>query len=222
MTETKSDVFNRIAPSWYNFRHHTIFRRELTELADNWQKGKLLNLGCGHGADFLPFKNNFNLFGVDISPVMIEYARKYASKYSFEVDLSVANMTYLPYKDCSFDFVIAVASIHHLDSIEARHSALSELHRVLKPGGQTFITVWNRHQPRFWFKKKDITVPWRQRNDTLYRYYHLFSYGEITRLLKYAGFSVLKIFPEYSYRLPCKLFSRNICILVERETDKTI
>ena len=50
MTNNLREVFNRIAPGWYNYRHWTIFRHELEELAQEWGQGKLLNLGCGHGA----------------------------------------------------------------------------------------------------------------------------------------------------------------------------
>ena len=51
---------------------------------------------------------------------------------------------------------------------------------------------------------------------TLYRYYHLFSYPELENLVKRAGFLILKSFPESSYRCPIKFFSRNICLLVKK------
>ena len=78
MTENLRDVFNQIAPGWYNYRHWTIFRTELEALAKEWGQGKLLNLGCGHGADFLPFTKSFELYGVDFSDEMIRLARKYS------------------------------------------------------------------------------------------------------------------------------------------------
>ena len=90
MTDNLRDVFNRIAPGWYNYRHWTIFRRELEALAKEWRQGSLLNLGCGHGADFLPFANKFELYGVDFSDEMIKLARKYAGKFNYDVNLSVA------------------------------------------------------------------------------------------------------------------------------------
>jgi tRNA (uracil-5-)-methyltransferase TRM9 len=52
------EVFDQIASGWYNFRHYSIFRPELEALARKWQKGRLLNIGCGHGADFLPLFGN--------------------------------------------------------------------------------------------------------------------------------------------------------------------
>ena len=210
------DIFNQIAPSWYNFRHWSIFRSELEVLAQRWQKGRLLNLGCAHGADFLPFVQSFGLCGVDFSVEMLRFARKYSQKFNFAVNLSVADVCYLPYPDETFDWAISIATYHHIEGEEERRVALGELRRVLKPGGEAFITVWNRWQPRFWFKPREVAVPWRIKDKTLYRYYYLFSYSELERLVKRAGFTVLKSFPESSYRFPLKAFSQNICLLVRK------
>jgi len=216
VTENK-EIFNQIAPSWYNFRHWSIFRTELEALAERWQKGRLLNLGCAHGPDFLPFKDGFELYGVDFSAGMLKFAEKYAQKFSFSVELTLADVRRLPYPDASFDRAIAVATYHHL--VGGQHeAALKELRRVLKPGGEAFITVWNRGQPRFWFKPKEVAVPWRRnKGETLYRRYYLFSYGELEGLVERAGFEVLKSSPESAYRFPLKHFSRNICLLLKRE-----
>jgi tRNA (uracil-5-)-methyltransferase TRM9 len=209
------EIFNRIAPSWYNFRHWSIFQTELEALARRWQKGKLLNIGCAHGPDFLPFKDSFELYGVDFSAEMLKFAEKYAKKFGFNVELKEADIRKLPYADQSFDWAISVATYHHLGGGE-HLEALKELKRVLKPGAEAFITVWNRWQPRFWFKPKELKVPWRQKRKTLYRRYYLFSYGELERLAKEAGFEVLNSFPESAYRFPLKVFSRNICLLVKK------
>ncbi len=213
---TTKDIFNQIAPGWYNFRHWSIFRAELEALAHKWQKGRLLNIGCAHGPDFLPFKDGFELYGVDFSAEMLKFARKYSQKFNFAVNPSVAEVGHLPYRDETFDWAISVATYHHIKGKEERQAALSELRRVLKPGGEAFITVWNRWQPRFWLSRRDVAVPWRKKDKTLYRYYHLFSYHELERLVKKADFEVVKSFPESSYRFPIKFFSRNICLLVRR------
>jgi tRNA (uracil-5-)-methyltransferase TRM9 len=210
-------VFNQIAPGWYNFRHWSIFRRELEALAHDWQKGKLLNIGCAHGPDFLPFKEDFDLYGVDFSTEMLKFARKYSKKFNFAVDLSLADISHLPYADETFDWAISVATYHHIKGKDERQAALNELRRVLKPSGEAFITVWNRWQPRFWFSRREVAVPWRKKAKTLYRYYYLFSHHELERLVKKAGFEVVKSFPESSYRFPLKFFSRNICLLVRKD-----
>ena len=210
------DVFDQIASGWYNFRHRSIFRHELESLARRWQKGRLLNVGCAHGPDFIPFRKNFELYGVDFSGNMLQFARKYSKKYKFSVDLSEADVRYLPFSDNSFDWAIAVATYHHIDNKEARLQALQELRRVLKPGGEAFITVWNRWQPRFWLKSKNILVPWHSRDRTLNRYYYLFSFRELEQVARNARLIVLRSSAEKRYRLPIKTFSRNVCILVKK------
>lgn len=217
MANELKDVFNKIAPSWYGFRHHTIFRKELEHFAKKWKNGRLLNAGCGHGADFIPFKRDFELHGVDFSSEMIKLAEKYAKKHKFEPNLYVEDIRSLPFKNEYFDWAIAVASYHHLDSNQDRVQALEELYRVLKPGGEAFFTVWNKWQPRFILKKKDALIPFRHKDTTYLRYYHLFSYGEIEKLVKNTGFTLVKSFPEHSYSLPIKYFSRNICLHIKKQ-----
>jgi SAM-dependent methyltransferase len=147
---------------------------------------------------------------------MLKFARKYVGKFHFKVDLAVAEAGCLPYPDGTFDWALSVATYHHIRGEEERLKALQELRRVLRPGGEAFITVWNRRQPRFWFRGKEIAVPWRARDRTLYRDYYLFSYGELEKLAKQAGLKILKSFPENAYRFPLKHFSRNICLLVQK------
>ena len=210
------DVFNRIAPGWYNFRHWSIFRRELEALAERWREGRLLNLGCAHGPDFLPFREGFELYGVDFSLGMLELARKYSLKFNFNVNLALSDIISLPFKDRAFDWAIAVASYHHIKGQDRQEMALGELRRVLKPDGEAFITVWNRWQTRFRFGPREAAVPWRTGDETLERYYYLFSYPEMEDLVERAGFRIIKSFPESSYRGTTKFFSRNICLLVKK------
>ena len=214
-----NNIFDQIAPSWYNFRHWSIFRKELESLAEKWQKGKLLNIGCAHGPDFLPFKQGFELCGIDFSSEMLQFARKYSEKFNFAVNLSIADACHLPFADQTFDWAISVATYHHLKRKEKREMALQELKRVLKPDGEAFITVWNRWQPRFWFSRREVNVPWRVKGKTLYRYYYLFTYPELERLVKKAGFKILKSFPENNYHFPIKFFSRNICLLIKNTSS---
>lgn len=209
-------VFDQMAEGWYSFRHYSIFRPELEMLADRWQKGRLLNIGSGHGPDFLPFKDRFDLYGLDISGEMIRLARRYSRKFGFSVRLQVADARCLPFADKSFDWAIAVATYHHLKGHEDQLKALRELYRVLKPDAEAFITVWNRCQTRFWFRGKEIYVPWRAKGQIVNRYYYLFTYWELEKLAKKAGFQVLRSFPESRYCFPVKYFSRNICLLLKK------
>jgi tRNA (uracil-5-)-methyltransferase TRM9 len=213
---TNREIFDSIAESWYGFRHHSRFKTELDELCARWKGGRLLNVGCGHGADFVPFKSGFELHGLDFSSGMIKQAERYSAKFGFQLNAVVSDAGFLPYKNDSFDHAIAVAVYHHLRGKLEQETALKELYRILKPGSEAFITVWNKWQPGFWFRSKDTYVPWRTKGETYDRYYHLFSYYEFKRLIKKAGFRILVVKPESSFKFPLKYFSKNICVLVRK------
>ncbi len=210
------EVFDQIAESWYRLRYWTRLRRELEEIARRWKEGRLLNIGCAHGPDFLPFKDNFELWGLDFSQEMIRLARKYAGKFNFKANLIVGDAIFLPFSEGFFDWAISIATYHHIRGEGGRETAFSELKRVLKPGGEAFITVWNRWQPRFWFQGKEVNIPWRLKDKIVYRYYYLFSYGELKKLVRRTGFEVITVFLEKSYRFPLRTFSRNICLLMRK------
>jgi len=213
---TNKEVYDEIAEGWYRFRHRSRFTTELEEVANRWSRGRLLNIGCAHGPDFLPFKNNFELWGVDFSAQMLKLAQKYAAKFDLKLNLTLAEATLLPHPDNYFDYAIAVAVYHNIRGDRQRRKAFQELKRVLKPGGEAFITVWNKCQPRFWLKTREVNIPWKSGTKTYYRYYYLFSYLEIRKLLTRTGLEIVSIFPERSYRFPLKSFSRNICVLIRK------
>jgi len=213
---TNREVFDEIAESWYRVRHWPLLREELNEVAARWQSGKLLNVGSAHGADFLPFTRGFELWGIDSSPAMVRHGLRYSCKFKFYVNLLTADALFLPFPDNTFDWAISVATYHHIKGREQREQAFNELKRVLRPGGEAFLTVWNHGQRRFWFKSKEQQVPWTLGQRKVYRYYHLFSYGELRRLLAGCGWEVISMSPEKSYRFPIRNFSRNICVLARK------
>jgi tRNA (uracil-5-)-methyltransferase TRM9 len=213
---TNREVFDQIAESWYRVRHWPLLKEELDDLARRWQSGKLLNIGCAHGPDFLPFRQGFELWGLDSSPGMLRQGVRYSTKFQFYVNLVAADAVSLPFPDEAFDWVISVAAYHHIKGEKEREKALAELRRVVKSKGEAFITVWNGGQPKFWFRSREQQVPWRLKQKTVYRYYHLFSYSELRKLLVKTGWEMISMSPERSYHFPMRSFSRNICVLVKK------
>jgi len=213
---TNREAFDQIAESWYRIRHWPLLREDLEEMAARWQSGKLLNVGCAHGPDFLPFSQDFELCGVDSSSAMLKQALRYSAKVKLYVYLITADALFLSFPNNTFDWAISVATYHHIKGSEEREKAFVELKRVLKPQGEAFLTVWNYRQPRFWLKSKEQQVPWRLKEETVYRYYHLFSYGELRKLLVKTGWEIITMSPEKSYHFPIRNFSRNICVLVRK------
>jgi len=211
--------YDKVADSWYNIRHWSLFQDELEELNDRWESGKLLNLGCAHGSDFLSFdREKFDLHGLDISTELLEKALDYSSKFNFQPKLVAGDMRNLPLKTKTFDYVICIASIHHLLNRDERIKALEEIKRVLKSGGEAFITVWNKKQKEFILEDKTIEKNWNYKGRELKREYYLYTYKELERDLEKAGLEVLELKPEKSYKVPLiKEFSKNILALVKKK-----
>ncbi|MFB6088344.1 MAG: class I SAM-dependent methyltransferase, partial [Candidatus Aenigmatarchaeota archaeon] len=146
-------TFDKIGESWYNVRHYPQphLRKDFEELSKRWDKGKLLAVGCAHGSDLLPFKDsNLELYGIDISKELIELSPKYFDKHGIDGKVSVGNAKNLPYENDSFDYLISIATLHHIHGRKERLKTLREIKKVLKPGGECFLTVFNQWNQEFW------------------------------------------------------------------------
>jgi ubiquinone/menaquinone biosynthesis C-methylase UbiE len=131
--------------SFYNWgfkmlggRKHEEFRQRIVELAALRGDERLLDAGCGTGLTALRIAALYpdcQVHGIDLSPKMVEVARKDAVKRDLAVDLRSGSVTDLPYPDSTFDVVLTNIMCHHLDLAEKRQ-AVAEIARVLKPGGR--------------------------------------------------------------------------------------
>jgi len=93
---------------------------------------KILDIGCGTG-EFAGLFSKCDYCGIDISDKYIKYAAK-KNKGNFKV----MDATSLRFSDNSFDYVLIMAILHHLDDNNV-NKLLLEAKRVLKPGGKILI-----------------------------------------------------------------------------------
>lgn len=97
---------------------------------------RVLDLGCGTGytACLLAKRPGATVFGVDLQPKMLTWAKKRAvRKHVTEtVHLIAADAHRLPFRDASFDAAVVESVLIFCDV----PVALAELFRVLKPGGR--------------------------------------------------------------------------------------
>jgi len=100
---------------------------------------RILDLGCGRGERALEMlRGGARVVGIDISPAYIEAATSAARAVGHsdtQFDFIAADAHQLPFPDESFDFVLGEGILHHLQL----ETALSEVHRVLRPGGRALF-----------------------------------------------------------------------------------
>lgn len=86
--------------------------------------------------------------GVDGDPGILRRARAKAHEAGVGVDFDHGLSTALPYAGGSFDAVTSSLFFHHLDRA-AKQETVSELVRVLKPGGSLHVADWGRPSDPF-------------------------------------------------------------------------
>lgn len=163
----------------------------------------ILDIGSGNGRVYqLCDKNqDINYIGIDQSEELVEIAQARVPNGKF----IVADMRSLPLDDETFNIALLIASFHHLPTLEDRKKALSEVYRVLRPGGRLLMTNWNMYSSSArknvekgkWMiedSKTDFVVPWLSAKGKVLaeRYYHGFILEELTDLVTDAGFVLEK------------------------------
>jgi tRNA (uracil-5-)-methyltransferase TRM9 len=126
---------------------------------------RVLDIGCGNGKNML--------YRTDLQMIGLEYSEELC-KICVDRKLSVVqgDARCLPFPDNSFDAIIMIAVIHHINP-EEHIATLNEIKRVLKTGGTCLITNWAVEQPAdsrrsftpglnmvIWKYKEDIPLPY--------------------------------------------------------------
>ena len=126
---------------WYLGRRRIIasFVKQICEQVTD-HRPRILDVGCGTGANVKMLSQFGDAEGVDISPDALQFCRERGLN---NIKLGAAEE--LPYEDGTFDLVTALDVVEHLDDDVG---GLREMRRVLRPGGRvllfvpTFMWLW--------------------------------------------------------------------------------
>ncbi len=129
------------------YRQRFILRRatRMAKLAHLEPNLVALEVGCGTGIYTRHWVNTSGkTCGLDLSSMMLKRA---ASKIREDkLVLVQADAEWLPFKDSSFDAVLSVNLLEHLDNIPL---ALEEMRRVCKNGGKIVISMPNNNPMKY-------------------------------------------------------------------------
>jgi SAM-dependent methyltransferase len=148
--------------------------------------GRVLELGCGPGRYVALLAGlGYDVVGVD--PIAFPLWDEIKSHHNVEFMDNVSAES-LPFADAFFDHIACVSALLYFSDAER---ALSEMRRVLKPGGRLYVRTVN---------SRNLTRRWRRTNiDPDAQNY--FDKEELTTFLVKGGFEVKRIF-TYGFFLP--------------------
>ena len=98
--------------------------------------GDVLEVAVGTGRNLPFYPQGVRITGIDLSPAMLEFARRRATELGIDAKLVEGDAETLPFEDERFDTVVCALS---LCSIPDSAKAVAEMSRVLKPGGRLLL-----------------------------------------------------------------------------------
>jgi len=105
----------------------------------------LLDAGCGGGRNLVYFlRNGFKVYGVDRSATAIVQAKSLATELLNDIEIDqfrVENVERMSFSNETFDVVVSSAVLHFANDEEHWQAMVSEMWRVLKPGGILFARL---------------------------------------------------------------------------------
>lgn len=140
----------------------------------------ILDVGCGNGKNVYANRAiQYQLF--DVTETFLALCTE---KYPGS-NFTQGSVVHLPFRRHTFDIVLCVAVLHHIQPAQQRRRALHQLCLVAKRF--VFGTVWSFEQNKY--DTQDVMIPWtiNSTKQVYQRFYHLYTKSEIEEDLKSVG-----------------------------------
>ncbi len=190
---------------WWHVGRRKILANFVRNICEqvNERRPRILDVGCGTGANLLVFSKYGDAEGVDVSPDALAFCKQRGL-----LNVKHGALERLPYANDSFDLVTALDVVEHLDDDLA---GLKEIRRVLRPGGRALLFV-----PTFMFL-------WGVQDDVSH-HRRRYRVPELERRLSEAGFEIERsTYANITFFLPILLIRRLMKLTgIKTATENTI
>lgn len=191
--KNKIEYFSEIERKRYKLEWHIPIVADF----DGYKGKRVLEIGCGMGIDGSQFsKNGATYYGVDLTENAIGISKEFFSLFGYKGKFKIANAENLPFKDSEFDHVYSWGVIHHSPNTK---NIISEIYRVLKPGGSLCVMVYNKNSINYY-----IEIMFLRKLFRYFLYSNLF-----TNLIVKLGFDKRKIYRQKEILESKKKISKN-------------
>ncbi len=191
------DTYDRSSEAYWENYHQELAGKPLDRMLlqrfarEQAAHGLMGDLGCGPGqtTQFLRREGVQEILGIDLSPGMIETARKVSQQ---TLSFAVGNMLNLGYPEGHFGSLLAFYAVVHFPYPDLEQ-ALREAFRVLRTGGQFLFsfhigTAADTQSPTT-FLGQDVTID-----------FYFFEVERVLDMAEQIGWQVGEVIERYPYR----------------------
>ncbi len=122
----------------YKYQYHIL---KILDWLD-WNNKKVLEIGTGVGTDARQIIKRGGIYtGINIDQGSVEVTAQALKTFGLSGNVKVSSATNIFLEDNSVDIVYSFGVLHHIPDVT---TAIDEIKRVLKPGGELLIMMYNR------------------------------------------------------------------------------
>ncbi len=143
--------------------HESKAERAMRDKVVSSASGRVLEIGCGTGASFPYYSKDVQVVATEPDAYMLKRAQRHLEERAItNVELHRAAAEEIPFEDGSFDTVVSCWVFCHIS--DGTLQALSEIRRLLKPGGELhFLEHVRNDDSRVWSAVQALVNPvWRR------------------------------------------------------------
>ena len=139
---------------WKNIKSESWLKpsEESFYYAEKWRaegRTRMLDLGCGLGRHSILFDaKGFKVTAIDLSEYGVNHLREWQKKNGTDFRTVVGDMKKLPFADNAFDCIYSYHVLSHTDT-DGIKQVMSEIRRVLKPGGEIYFDLCAKNAWQF-------------------------------------------------------------------------